>query len=234
MKKITHKIKYQNETIFFMKESKDGVISGFPKENPLYHLTCIFKQERFSCHVTKDKGMGGNRYDKNNRFEINLSNETSNRLAQFDAMKYAVECDMSKLPGKVYLSGGFHTLMDETTQQSKVLLLEDFINKVYIVKARHLRFCRNKMWHVLDKEKGKNGRWYDIGFLYGPFNGRTFYSSYKSLNEMLSSLMEILKADNILGNSLMIQGADVMFNLNQKVKNLLMRNGKRTVRSERY
>lgn len=232
-KKIAHRIKYQNETIWFLKELKDGFMMGFPKVNPLSHLTWIFEQDRFTIHSTKEGDNIENRYQKDLRFEGAFGNEIFEQLNQVDWMKFITERNISNLPGKAYLGGYFYTLTDDQTLQKSELSLEDLMSKIYIVKRKHLHLCREKMWFVLDKGKGRNGTWYDIGFLYGPLENRTFYLSYESLNEVFGSVMKIFRVDNIFGECLAVKKTGVMFNLIKKDKNLLMRNGKRMVRLNR-
>ena len=228
-KKQLVKIKHRNETLCFMNETRDGLVLGFPKERPLSHLTWLFEQGRFSIHVTEEKKTGTDKYDKNDRFERNLNSVALNRLAQLDPMKYIIECSVSNMRGKVYLGGYLQSLIDEESQGNKIVFLESLISQLYVVKRRHLRFCRDKIWVALEKEKGRNGLWYDIGFLYGPFHNRLFYLSYENLNGLFASLADILGIDK----SHMVEGtAGAIFCLSKHDMNRLIRRGKNVLRQK--
>ncbi|MDH5204005.1 MAG: hypothetical protein OEW69_12220 [Nitrospirota bacterium] len=226
-KKLLCKIKHQNETLCFMRETTNGLVLGFPKERPLSHLTWIFKQGRFSIHFTEEAKNGSDKYDKNARVEFSMSSDVLEQLTRLDVMKYFVECNLSNMPGKAYLGGYLQPLMDEKIQGDTNLHLEKLISQFYIVRVRHLRFCRDKIWVVLEKEKGRNGLWYDIGFLYGSFHNRLFYFSYEGLNNLYASLTDILGTDK---PHMVECTADAIFCLSKPDIKILIRRGKNVLR----
>jgi len=221
--KLNLKLTYGNKTHSFSRQSRDGFIVGFPQESPLCHLTALFEKERFSIHATKDNEIGNDRYETDNRVEIKFDDkQLQEHFNQHDWTQYLEECQVSKLPGKLYLGGYFHSLRNEVSLQDRYLSMEDLFSKLYIVKGRHLRFYQEKMWLVLSKERGKNGRWHDIGLLYGPFNNRIYYLSYGKIGALLNMLAKIFRTTSDEAGSLEVRESRIIWDIDKKTQNIIM------------
>lgn len=227
-KKVNYGLTFNEKTLFVLKQMKDGMLLAFPQELPNCHFTFLFKGEKINIHHTDENKTGKNRYDNKNRFEINPNKTNLEIRKDFENIIMKHELPISKLPGRAYMGGYFQFLENEIPSESGGkyrLPIEDIWRKLYIIRKDQMTFYRGKIWIALDRGGGIKGKWHDIGIVFGPFNGRTFFLPYKAFKDIYSNLYPNLK----INMSFISSRINFLLPFNDKVKNVLMRRGRKIV-----